>query len=282
MIVRGEILANEEGGAPRLMIDLVPPADAVAEVANCKVSLMLLSAVNDGRPTNLGRWDFGPDYVRAAVVDDSNSPTLRFFVELPDDVNPNQPTELWARFVPQNGAKLLAHSKVDLTQPSTFTSLPAGGPPKQEKVVVASYEEAVAALPVPTSPVPPTPDTTTASSAEDKMSTSTSAPLVESSWAVAAPGLPANLPTLAETGGEGGGWKTSTQPMPPVVQQASSERDRTSSLRDSLRRLASQTSNRPTRPAAESKPAVRPAWSPERGGHSEGRIASRPNWSATR
>ena len=80
--------------------------------------------------------------------------------------------------MPSDGAKLLAHAKVNLTQPGVFSS--NGGTrfgQSEETVVAASYEEPAA---------PPAPSTDVATTS-----------MTEGDWAIAEPGKPANLPAEA-------------------------------------------------------------------------------------
>ena len=216
--------------------------------------LMLMAPGPDGGRQSLGRWDFGPENVRAAVVNPKSSPqTLRFFVELPADSRVDTSSELWVRVLPRNGMKLLAHAPVDLTTPGTFTSNPAATPPTSgESVVAASYSE----------------DVTPAENA-------VSSTINEGKWVTAEPGKPANLPTESADGTEGNGWRASSEPMPAVVATSVA--------------APPKATEEPTRtePVVDAKPRVdaplkRPGWASDRPGKSSGRTATRPSWSATR
>ena len=254
VLLSGEVVANESGG-PRLMIDVTPnlPSGG-ADVTNGTISLMLMAPGPDGGRQNLGRWDFGPENVRAAVVDPNSSPqTLRFFVELPAGSHVDTSSELWARLLPRTGMKLLAHAPVDLTTPGTFTSNPAAMlSASSESVIAASYSEDITPL-------------------ENAVSST----INEGKWVTAEPGKPANLPMESTDAAGGNGWRASSEPMPAVVANSVATPPK-----------AAEESPRPE-PVVEAKPRVeaplkRPGWASDRPGKSPGRTATRPSWSATR
>ena len=254
VLLSGEVVANESGG-PRLMIDVTPniaPGDA--DVKNGTISLMLMAPGPDGGRQSLGRWDFGPENVRAAIVDPNSSPqTLRFFVELPADSQVDTSSELWARVLPSKGMKLLAHAPVDLTTPGTFTSNPAAmAPASGESVVAANYSE----------------DAVEATSG-------VSSTINEGKWVTAEPGKPANLPTESADAIEGNGWRASLEPMPAVI---------ATSVAAPPRAAEEPTNNEPIVDAEPrvKAPLKRPGWAADRPGKSADRTAARPSWSATR
>jgi hypothetical protein len=256
MMLSGEVVTNDSGGGPRLMIDVAPfAASGRVEWFDGSASLMLLATGDDGQQQSIGRWDFNPHDVRAAIDPSANEPTMRFFVELPAGTPIGASTQLWVRLVPRDGAKLLAHANVDLARPGLFSSRADKLWPTEEAVVAASY--------VDESKVPAVP-------AADVATT-----INEGNWAIAAPGRPANLPPEARDASGGGGWRVSTEPMPVVLASGTEV-------------LAPPTVERPV-PKARSKPEAvaakplhPPGWTPERAGESTRRVASRPSWSASR
>lgn len=250
VLISGEVVANDAGGGPRLMIDVEPfDKSGRVEAFDGHASVMLLEPGNDGRPRSLGRWDFGPNDVRSAIDPSANEPNMRFYVELSAGTTVGESTELWVRLVPNGGAKLLAHASVDLTRPGVFSSRTDRLWPAEESVVATSYVETAA----------PTADV--------------AATLNEGNWAIAAPGKPANLPQDLESTAKG--WRMSSEP-PPAVMAADADA--------TLRRNFGKSNNesRSSRVAAAREPAKRPGWSPDRADDSARRISARPSWSATR
>jgi hypothetical protein len=253
VMLSGEVVANDAGGGPRLMVDVVPfDASGRVEAFDGSVSLMLLTSGDDGRQRSIGRWDFGPNDVRAAIDTSASEPTIRFFVELPAGAAVSEATQLWVRLVPRDGAKLLAYANVDLAQPGVFSSRTDKLWPTEEAVLAASYVEE---------------SSTPASDVATTMS--------EGDWAIAEPGKPANLPPEAQDSSGGGGWRLSTEPMPAVVASSTAL-----SPPPAIEPLVRHENPTPVADAA--RPAKRPGWSPERSGESARRVATRPNWSATR
>jgi hypothetical protein len=258
VMLAGEVVANENGG-PRLVIDVVPfdPSGRV-EPFDGKVSVMLLAPSEDGHSRNLGRWDFGPSEVRAAVETNASEPTMRFYVELPADTQVDAPTELWVRLVPTEGAKLLAHAPITLSHAGVFSSHTNKIWPTEESVVAASYEEPIA----PEVPTAPTEEIT--------------APVNEGKWATAEPGKPANLPAELQDESGGGGWRTSSEPIPPMLVNS------TAVTPQRVAELPRHRADVAPVASAKTSPAKRPGWSPERSDESPSRVATRPSWSATR
>ncbi len=83
ILLSGEVIANDSGGGPRLVID-IESFDQSGRIARFdgNVSLALLTS-EIGVQRRLARWDFGPDDVRSAVDTTASEPTMRFHVELP-------------------------------------------------------------------------------------------------------------------------------------------------------------------------------------------------------
>ena len=247
ILLSGEVVANENGGGPRLVID-VEQFDQAGRSARFDgtVSAILMAIDKDGGRRNLGRWDFGPADVRSATDATASEPTMRFHIELPEGTRVNGMTELWVRLSPENGAKVLSSAKVDLSRPGVFSSRTDKLWASEEAVVAASYEET------------PSP------------SVETSTTMNEGKWVVAAPGKPANLPPDADRAG--GGWRASSEPMPVAVAAGKAN--------------APTHIDRPPATEASSKSgstaelAKKPSWTPERPGKSS--HDARPTWSATR
>ncbi|HEX3600928.1 MAG TPA: hypothetical protein VHU84_12340 [Lacipirellulaceae bacterium] len=254
-MLSGEVIANKSGGGPRLMIDVVPPSIVEASRPfDGSVSLMLLAIDEDGKQRTVGSWDYGSEDVLAAMEMASGQPTLRFFIELPAKTARSDASQLWVRLAPRDGAKIVAHANVNLAQPGIFSSRSSKTWPREEAVVAASYEQETTTPAAPATDVPAVVNDTT--------------------WAIAQPGKPANLPAEARDESGAGGWRTSSEPMPvPIAQSHEIARPR----------LANAPPRRKPAPApVADKPISPPGWSPERTSDGTHRVADRPNWSATR
>jgi hypothetical protein len=269
VLLSGEVIANDNGGGPRLMIDVEPFTSAGQVVPfDGSVSLMLLSSDDGGGQRAVARWNFGPDEVQAAMDPAGTEPSMRFYVELPAGAEVGQATELWARLMPQAGAKLLAHASVELSQPGVFSSRTDKLWPSEESVITASYTE-------PSTETANT-DSSENTEAADKM------PHVDTvvnaaDWTIARPGKPANLP--ADSNAK---WRASSEQIPIVESKA---------IAAAPKRSATQPAKKSKSPSpAPPDIAERPAWSPERPSGStlkvkeEGaaEVSSRPAWSSTR
>jgi hypothetical protein len=246
VLLSGEVVANESGGGPRLMID-IESFDKSGHIAKFdgNVSLALLTS-EGGVQRRLARWDFGPEDVRAAVDTTASEPTMRFRVELPAGTKVDGATELWAKLAPTNGARLFSHAKLNLAKPGVFSSRTDKVWASEESVVAASYID------------------TSTQPAE------TTAALNESEWSTAKPGKPAILPP--ESDEATGGWKAASGTLPEVV--------------ENTRQPAATHIDRPTpieRASTKATPievARKPSWTPDRPGtHPH---MARPSWSATR
>ena len=132
--LRGEVIANDSGGGPRLMVDVerLDPSGTSAQF-NGTLSLLLLERGQENVPQNLARWDFSVDDIRAAAEPSAGEHVMRFYLELPAEPTTGNPTEIWVRLLPRDGAKLLAHAEIDLRHPGDFASShaprPSGIPP---------------------------------------------------------------------------------------------------------------------------------------------------------
>jgi hypothetical protein len=252
ILLSGEVVANDEAGWPRLVVD-VEPFDASGRVESFdgRLSLMLLARGGDGQPHNLGRWDFNQNQVREAIDVQAGEPTMRFFIELPTEPPVVGSTELWVRLVAPDGSRRLANASVELSRLGAFSSRSEKLWATEEAVVAASYTE----------PAPPTTDI--------------AATMNEGEWAVAEPGKPSNLPSEQQEDA-GGGWRASNEPMPAVMATSSSAPP-SRALDNPLRPL-----ERPPVATKTEPPASRPAWAPDRSGKSPHRMATRPSWSSKR
>jgi hypothetical protein len=248
ILLSGEVVQNESGGGPRLVVD-IESFDRSGRITQFDgtVSMMLVSTSGD-KPRKLARWDFGPDNVRAAVDANADEPTMRFHVELPAGTQADGSTELWVRLAPTSGDKLLSHAKVDLSRPGVFSSRANKLWASEESVIAASYVE------------------TSTAPAE------TAAPVNEGTWAVALPGKPANLPPDSDAAD--GGWKATKEPLPEVVVSAKQAAPKRIARKSNSESLSKSTH------AASTEMARKPAWTPERPGNAA--AAKRPSWSATR
>jgi hypothetical protein len=228
-------------------------------------SVVLVEQSPTGERKPLGRWDFGPEYVRSAIGSTAGEPTIRFHVELPEEAPITEHTQLWVRLVARDGAKLLAQAPVDLTKPGLFSSKAKKAWPTEETVLAASYE-------VPVN-----------SAEESPPAAEVAATMNEGKWNVAAPGKPANLPQGFDS--EGGGWRASNETIPTSIAgvSANSPRESLNTLRDQIRRSQQEdTIKKLVDKPIEKAPVARPGWAPERNGQASQRVATRPNWSAKR
>lgn len=286
--ISGEVVANDSGGGPRLIIDVLPSvASGGTESFEGKVSLMLLANGPNGQKRNLGRWDFSRDDVHAARRKGENEQALRFFIELPANIAVNGETQLWARIMPLEGGKSLAHAAVDLSGPGTFSSVMA----------VAQRERQAAAEPrigtMPSEQIVPN-----ASEGSDPIATvsyesaslpesvdSVATALNESSWSISTPGKPANLPAESPDASGRGGWRVSSEPMPAEVTAAALQQGTTKSKSPNtklpiLKSLAASNEEPPI--SAVPAPGARPSWSSQRSGTTSDHTATRPSWSSKR
>jgi hypothetical protein len=256
--LRGEVLANDERGGPRLVVDVeaLDSSGAIRQFEGA-LSLMLLVADDGEEPNSLARWDFSAEEVREAV-DPAALPAMRFYLELPAETNVVEPTELWVRLVTPNREKLLTHAEIDLTQPGQFAS--SSTRPSQP-VRDDAIRLAASATPQRTSPEP-------------------RPAVLDDGWTIARPGEPASGEASND---EPSQWRTSSEPIPVMAQDTSRARREPDSTR--------QATDAP-RLAPRESPYKRPTWTSERpsasnavGAKDGSKNASqrqRPLWSATR
>jgi hypothetical protein len=253
VLLSGEVVANENGGGPRLVIDVESfDQSGRSTPFDGNVSLALVASFG-GTQQRLARWDFGPDDVRSAVGASASESTMRFMVELPSDTKVDGATQLLARLRPTNGGSILSHAKLDLSKPGLFSSRTDKIWASEESIVAASYDEPASEQPEP-------------------------APAMnEGTWATAVPGKPAILP--AETEQAMGGWKAASGPLPVVVANAVP----TTATSTPSPAVAIERPKRLEPAPVKTQPvevAQKPGWAPERTGTKP--RATRPAWSATR
>jgi hypothetical protein len=243
--IRGEVVANEAGGGPRLAVDVEAMSAAFEPTrAVGAVSLMLLEPKKNGPHTSLARWDYTAADVRALLRESSLPGTMQFHLELPADTPIDRPTELWVRIMPENGGKVLGHVRMDLSRPIRFESTKEGTAPQDgwndrqsdadSKVVTAVHHDVTPAIDLGS----------------------------EAGWSIARPDRTGQL----GVGGEAStGWRAATGPLPelavsgkPAVQQAAF-----------VEAVTQQPIAGPIVPAAAA-PVGRTArlWTPERSGTS--------------
>jgi hypothetical protein len=246
VLLSGEVVQNSDGGGPRLAVDIEPfDRSGKNQPFDGSISLMLV-ATGGGVPSNLGRWDFGPEDVRAALDSGSSEPVIRFHIELPAGTDVHGSKELWVRLAPTSGEKLLCHARVDLSEPGVFSSKANKLWASEESVVAASYVELSPQL------------------------ADIAATVKESNWAVAQPGRPANL--APESDRVAGGWKASKEPLPEIAGA--------SKIGAKPRVIHAPRAASPLSDTYTERAPQRPAWAPERAGRLS--ISARPTWSANR
>jgi hypothetical protein len=257
--LRGEVLANDERGGPRLVIDVeaLDSAGARMQFAGT-LSLMLLVPDGGEEPENLARWDFSAAEVHEAI-DPLDFPAMRFYLELPSETAVTDPAELWVRLVMPDETKLLTHAEVNLIQPSQFASM---DDMPEEPVDDEAGQIAASVSPTRSAPEP--------------------RPMVlDEGWTIARPGEPAGSEEadIAESA-----WRASSEPILAVVQEATRASRVVESTRQSHTR---EQGSRPPAPAYK-----RPTWTADRPASSNsaqltapaknGSPRPRPAWSATR
>jgi hypothetical protein len=251
VLLSGEVIANDSGGGPRLMID-IESFDKSGHVAKFdgNVSLALLTS-EGGVQRRLARWDFGPNDARSAVDTTASEPTMRFRVELPAGTQVDGATELWIKLAPTNGARLFSHAKLNLAKPGVFSSRTDKVWASEESVVAASYVD------------------TSTQPAE------TTATVNESEWSTAKPGRPAILPPESEEAT--GGWKAASGPLPAAVESTKPPTTIWSEPQKSIQPASIQPASIKAAPV---EVARKPPWTPDRPGTQSHAVG--PSWSATR
>jgi hypothetical protein len=268
--LRGEVVANEAGGGPRMVVE-IEPLDSEARPADFSGALsLMLTAPNDmGGESSVARWDYRPDDVRAAVDTTEGGKTIRLHLELPPDSPAVGATKMWVQLMSRRTGRLLTHSEISFSQPSLFSSKPGGVPSEfateESPVVAAAHEE------------PADGENPAEESTSDSIAT-VSAEMFDGGWTIAKPWQPAGLPEAGEESSSE--WRASLEPPPQAISTnvASRPKPRVSRPREAVI---------PPLEAAPKKLAKPSPWSPERASGASSRgssrtVAARPTWSATR
>jgi hypothetical protein len=260
--LRGEVIANDSGGGPRLMVDverLNPSGQGTAFVGT--LSLLLLERSADNIPQNLARWDFSAQDVQSAAEPAAGEHAMRFYLELPADTPVSNASEIWVRLLPREGKKLLAHADIDLRQPGEF----------------ASHRAAPSITTTQTTPTVASSWNTDESSSAPSTADSNHG---KGEWTTARAGQIADL--AIET--DAGKWRASSEPM-PVVQSSFV----TAPVSRPVQRAAFFDKVSATKPPRK---YTRPTWSPNRNdptkansdstGSRPSSTSQRPVWTDTR
>jgi hypothetical protein len=270
--LHGEVVANELGGGPRILVEVEPlDAKGRATAFNGALSLMLMAPNKEGKTEPVARWDYRPQDVRAALGDDGNGKTIRFHLELPPETPIAEGTELWVRLLQRRGAKLLAHAPIQLHEPSLFSSRSEVGPKNDASSHLGPDPESTAAGKDenPDSGRPHVKETISGGVA------SVNSEISDGGWTIARPGRPAGV---AEAGvAESNDWRATLEPPPSVMASGA-----TAKPKPRIRRPPESTQ---ARNGASARTLKRSPWSPERTPGTPGnesRTATRPTWSATR
>lgn len=279
--IRGEVVANDTGGGPRMAIQIIP-LSAAATPARFEgaVSLMLLAPQADGSSQCLARWDYSATDVQTLVAESLARDRMEFHLELPAGTPTDVGTEFWVRLIRPEGGKVLEHVPVDLRQPGTFGALPEvdARPTKPRDKARDNWNARQPAGDEPESPHASEQVSDFAYSARgmEKKAVEFSAGVGcsiakrrdDEGWSVARPDRPGQTGVAGEE--VGAAWRAASGPIPvvvesvavtappraarPVVQQAAF-----------IETVEESTRSAPSAPVARpEKPAI-PKWTAERG-----------------
>lgn len=221
-----------------------------------QLSLMLLASDGEGRQQQLGRWDFQREDVQAALDATSGDHTMNFHLQLPAGVELTDSTELWARLLPGEGGKLLAHVGLEFGQQPEGTDFPEAASQH-----IASADEADR---------PANQNRSLASSPVEHE-------LVDAGWVTARPNHLPSAPAHAGTGMAD--WRPTSEPLPTATITTASPRRLSSVTRSKT------TSDNPHHATTPNRKPV--AWTPDRPDEEtpSPRTATaplRPHWTPTR
>jgi hypothetical protein len=238
VLLRGEVVANEEGGGPRLVVELEPRAVAGKPAAyGGALSLMLVEPNDDVGPMKLGRWDYQSTDVQAAT--DPAGDRIRFQIELPEDTPLPKASELWVQLLPRSGDRVVTHAALNLQQPGTFASQDADSPYQvashDDAVIAAVYEEA--------GDVPPV-----------------ESEVLDAGWSIARPNEPAGIPGE----GQSEDWRASSEPPPEAIAVPRPSVRSPQPQRSMAKSNRSKSPWSPNRSSQPSRAATRPSWSANR------------------
>jgi hypothetical protein len=246
VMLQGAVVIDSDGDGPHVLVDVKPELASGQPIEyRGRLSLMVIDP-NGARPNSrLARWDFTPDELDQALVNEADGPLLEFPLQMPTGVPTDRPVELWVRLLPEDGDKVLAHATVDLSRASQFSSAGPSAPPIVER-----------AAPIVDRNVAP--------------AQSIQAGVRESGWQVARPDQPQDQPSRQNASCSG--WRTATDPV-PLVESIPAHVDPVP-----LRSSPSEVSRYESPPAkVASRPS--PEWSPERADDTKPAV---PDWSPTR
>jgi hypothetical protein len=269
--VHGEVVMNDAGGGPRMLVEVEPLENAVGPGPFVgRAEVMVLNPTNGGTPEPVARWNFSADAVQAATSDSDDGRTMQFRLELPAETPNTKPVELWVRLLPAEGGKLLAYVPLDLQQAGQFSSIDSNAMPRHGGERLESPGHSLTPL-----------------ASHEPMSRH---PRVAKSvdgdgWTTALPGEPSDAQCVTESQ-----WRASSEPIPAIVQAfvpasqvlapapavvqaaalevpiiaSKSDANRTESAGETVEAAstAPTSDGSPAKPQVASKP--RPVWSPTR------------------
>jgi hypothetical protein len=269
--LHGEVVANETGGGPRILVQVEPlDAKGRATAFNGPLSLMLMAPAEAGVRVPVARWDYRPQDVRTAVQANGDGKTIQFHLELPPDTPISEGTQMWVRLLKRGGAKLLAHADIKLSEPGLFSSRAQVG--RDNGMPSGSSRDAA--------PMGATADEegTTANHAGGRSfatrDSAVNSEMIDGGWTIARPGQPAGIPNDVAT--DSSDWRMSHEPPPTVTASSATAKPKP--------RVSRPRESRTPRNLAKAKTPTPATWSPDRTGGTPDRVrtATRPTWSANR
>jgi hypothetical protein len=279
VLLQGEVVSNDSGGGPRLVVDVVPLAESNEPTAyDGELSLMVLRPSLTGPPHSLARWDFTAADARAAAADAGDGCGMRFHVELPAEVPLDGATELWVRLLPADGSKVLADVPVDFRHAGRFSSRVASH---------AEGEPPIATDPMPSQDV----GTRTAEASTFLAELPVSTSVDDAGWTIARPVRPGEA--TAHPVASNSTWRAATRPIPmatSVPAGAPTTRPKPSTIQQAA--FVEAIPPQKERVAAPGAQRDIPVWTPDRGGEAVANRSTgapqsvdtrhRPSWSPLR
>jgi hypothetical protein len=270
--LHGEVVVNDEGGGPRMVVEVQPlDAEGKPTLFDGALSLLLTAPGDLGETVNVARWDYRPNDVRAAIDSTSDDKPIRFQLELPPDSAASESTEIWVRLLPRGGGKLLTRTAIDLLEPSKFSS--HEGMERVENLAEVGGEDIV----TPSVYSQLDDEENPSGEVEDVAVTPTSEEMFDGGWTIATPGRPGGM--AAEESKIKSDWKASLEPPPTAIATSVASRSEPPRVHRSANDRVVRSTNSPaTRKAA--------GWSPERDRiaprSASAASSARPTWSANR